>query len=268
MKVEIKIIQKTILQILIEVDDFCRRENIMYMLSGGTCLGAVREKGFISWDDDADIMMLRADYERFLTKISSNFSDKYVVSSFVTDDKWQRPYTKIWDKRTKAIQINSTEESTGIGIDVFPIDNIPNDNRLCKIWFYKMKFYNILRNSSRRSDFYPGEKYRCFKRVLDFFTKRKGTLYFAKKIEHIAKKYATDDCVNVGAVMALNYWEKEIIPKKCLDSVMYIDFEDVKLPIPVVYDEYLTNLYGDYMNPPKDKIDHSDVQELEIENFE
>ena len=80
-----------------------------------------------------------------------------------------------------------------------------------------MKFYNILRNSSRRSDFYPGEKYRCFKRVLDFFTKRKGTLYFAKKIEHIAKKYATDDCVNVGA---------------------------------------------------KDKIDHSDVQELEIENFE
>lgn len=68
--------------------------------------------------------------------------------------------------------------------------------------------------------------------------------------------------------MALNYWEKEIIPKKCLDSVMYIDFEDVKLPIPVGYDEYLTNLYGDYMRPPKDKIDHSAVQKFKIENVE
>ena len=74
-------IQKVIYSILCDIDDFCKENGIMYFLSGGTCLGAVRHQGFIPWDDDADIMMPRDEYDKFIRLFSEKFAGKYGVGA-------------------------------------------------------------------------------------------------------------------------------------------------------------------------------------------
>lgn len=258
-----KEIQKLAYEILKDIDDYCKSENIGYMLSGGTCLGAVREKGFITWDDDADIMLNRDNYEKFLSGFSKKFENKYKVSSLYTDELWARPYAKIWNKKTKVIQKKSNEEDTGIGIDVFPVDNVPNSRFLTCIWIQSMKLFNIFRNSARRSGFYDNEKCRNVKKFMDKFTSKIGARSFSIILNKIASSFNCRECDRVAAILALNYWEKEIIEKKNLSKTENCLFEDRLFPIPIGYDEYLKHLYGDYMTPPNEEIDHNEVQEVE-----
>lgn len=266
MKIEsIKEIQVKIYNILKDINAFCKEEQIMYMLSGGTCLGAVRENGFIPWDDDADIMMGRSEYRIFLEKFSQKYQGKYIVSSLYTDKNWERPYAKIWDVHTKVVQKKSTERSTGIGIDVFPIDIIPDVSVRRYIWIKQLKILNILRNSARRYGFYDGEKFKRIKHILGYITRKKGARYYSEKMDRIACLYENHNYKYVGAIMALNYWEKEIIGRELLNQVVDKKFVDDIFPIPLGYDAYLSNLYGDYMVPPSIHINHTDVQMVELE---
>ena len=130
------------IQILHEVDKFCAKNNIMYSLAYGTLIGAIRHKGFIPWDDDVDIMMLRPDYERFVRGFNHDSSELFSVASFETDKDFQYPMAKVSCNVTLNDEVGLNRY--GYAIDVFAIDKLPESEReLNAILKKKRRYWNL-----------------------------------------------------------------------------------------------------------------------------
>lgn len=134
-KTTVRDVQMILLAMLKDIDAVCKRHNITYWLTGGSALGAVRHKGFIPWDDDADIGMMRADYERFLC-VAHELGDEYAIQSFHTHKEYNVlvPPMKVRKKGTYCEEYNfllknKCKDSDGLFIDIFVIDYV-SENRL------------------------------------------------------------------------------------------------------------------------------------------
>lgn len=139
------------LDILREVDALCKRHEITYFLDSGTALGAMRHDGFIPWDDDIDIGMLRPEYERFLSVAANELGDKFEVSDPVSNSLQSALFTKIWLRGTKFYTTETLAAGIeqGVGIDVFPYDVLDVDAaratkqvRKCNFWQKVMYLYH------------------------------------------------------------------------------------------------------------------------------
>lgn len=129
--------QLGVLDILKDVHCFCVKNGIRYSLAYGTLIGAVRHRGFIPWDNDIDIVMLRQDYDLFINRYES--SEYKVASHIVGKNDCLIAYARVYDPaRTIASGANWASFETGLWIDVFPLDNVPSDQSLFKV------FYNSL----------------------------------------------------------------------------------------------------------------------------
>lgn len=242
------------LEILKEVDRICKKYNIRYTLSGGTLLGAVRHKGFIPWDDDLDIDMMRPDYEKFLKICETDLLDQYFVQNYHTDRYCLNvSFTKIRENGTifESEGQRHLKRHKGIGIDIFPIDIVPESSveryrqkkriaLLQKMVALKLKFnyYN---------DRWPKK-----------ITKIVGSLLLTpvsiKKIgrimESTKRKYENSDSPFVANTYSELFYEKLTFHKDIYGEPVYLDFEGFQFPAPEQWDEYLASLYGDYMTPP------------------
>lgn len=127
--------------ILDVVDAFCRENNINYWLDSGTLLGAIRHGGYIPWDDDIDIGMLRPDYDRFLAMFNK-FNKQYQVSSVENDINFPYPFGKVLDTHTVLYEPNEQGVKLAINIDIFVYDNAPEDDKLVERMYRKRDFYN------------------------------------------------------------------------------------------------------------------------------
>ena len=117
-------IKKVSLDILISIHEYCKANGIKYSLGYGTMLGAVRHKGFIPWDDDIDILMMREDYDRFL----SGYKDsKFEVIDHKREKKYILPYAKVVDKNTVLFNSWMPDLKLGVSVDVFPVDYVGKD---------------------------------------------------------------------------------------------------------------------------------------------
>ncbi len=120
-------VHKVHLEIVSEVKRICKKNGIKYSMIAGTLLGAVRHHGFIPWDDDLDIGMLRRDYERFLQVARKELCRQYFLQTWETDKNFVLPFAKIRKNGTKLVEKNSADVKMhqGIYIDIFPFDNLP-----------------------------------------------------------------------------------------------------------------------------------------------
>ena len=128
---QLKGLQSVLLQIFDDVLTICREENLNYILIGGTAIGAMRHQGFIPWDDDMDIAMPRADFEKFCNAVRTRHGDKYTMLHPQDQENYGRIIPKI---RLRGTQYRTFLEwdldECGVFIDIFPIENVPDNGFL------------------------------------------------------------------------------------------------------------------------------------------
>lgn len=261
-------LKKIEFRMLCDVDDFCNKNGITYYLSGGTCLGAVRHKGFIPWDDDIDIMLPRDEYNKFIKSFGDSYKEKYQVGSLETDPLWTRNGARIWNLRTKLRQKKFSEQIMGVFIDVFPIDGIPEKRNKQFMHLCRIKILHAIRNSVKRKKIIKSDKWKSIKILLKIISLPFDDRKLTEKIDKLLQKYEFDECNYVGALAAVHYWGKEIIEKSSMRQPTYMEFEGRMFPVPIGYHKYLTNLYGDYETPIRKQLEkgysHLDGWEVEI----
>lgn len=140
---ELKAVQ---IDILTAVDKFCSDNNIIYSMAYGTLLGAVRHKGYIPWDDDIDICMIRHDYERFVKEFPDCLGDRYKIASINRTNNWHSPFAKVYDERTVLKQKKTKTIEIGVNIDVFPLDDVPGEICQWKRFWKKQQYLLQVKN--------------------------------------------------------------------------------------------------------------------------
>lgn len=240
------------LDILIEVDNFCQKNNIKYFLGEGTLLGAVRHKGFIPWDDDIDILMLRDDFDKFIKTFGN---EKYRVEYFNTMKKWWLPFAKVRmlkETRFSTPQISKISKHTGPRIDVMPLDYVPKEySKSQKLQGKKIK---LLKSVLRNKVLPIGKKIKLYSYFGMIFSKMLPYKYIVKSLNKTLKRYSDMECNYVCNFTGDYDIKKETFQKNMFDSQKYVKFENIELPISEYYDEMLTKIYGDYMKlPPIEK---------------
>lgn len=244
-------IQKIQLALLKEVERICRKHEIKYFLGGGTLLGAVRHGGFIPWDDDSDIMMDRDNYERFLSVAQSELRDGFTLQTAKTDKHCFYEFSKIRVDGTvfaTGFSREHKEMHNGIALDIFCHDKTADSAFGRKLHMAMTVFTRALvfNKWNRRKTENGGR----FQRAVTNFCVRLFPLRFSfrmmnKTISFFKNKknarYLYDG-------MGRNVY-RGAFPAEWLDRVIYMDFEDTRLPVPEDYGRYLEFLYGDYMSP-------------------
>ena len=242
--------------------EFLDSHKLKWFVGGGTCIGVVRHKGLIPWDDDIDIFMPRKDYNKLLSLQSELDSEKYEIIS------WQKghlpsPFAKVIDRNTTLWELKSQPFIIGIFVDIFPMDlteeepillekQIKNyDNFLNLYWssisVYSIKDIIVLLAQKHFRHFGLG--------VMSFFTHSRKDLYL-NKLRQLDKEHNFDDgnfYVLYSACFAYQY-KKEILKKEWFDNYCLMPFEGIEVRVPIGFDAYLTHVYGNYMQlPPEEK---------------
>jgi len=251
---EIRQQQEIILSILKHLDKFCRENNLTYALAGGSLLGAVRHKGFIPWDDDADVIMPRADYDRFL-KIYRN-EGRYRLLTYTPDEKhWNIDcYSKLEDSCTDCVDYGRMGKHFGLNVDIFPLDGAPDDMEerkrvLRKITHYKHRI--SLRQKPVWSLLRPHQgaplamiQAHCF-----------SLAHWLKKCDTLLRAHDFETSNYSGALCGV-YGVREVFPTSIFKELAEYEFEDTRLMGVKDYDTYLKGLYGNYMQLPPEKDRH------------
>ena len=246
--------KKIQLDVLKNIDEFCKENNIKYSLAFGTLLGAVRHQGYIPWDDDIDIMMPRKDYKRLLSLYKQGKKIKGIELLYSTyTNEYYYPFAKLCDTNTIA-KMQSSVTKHGIWIDVFPIDKVPSDTTKTVLFQKRMI---LLRAAiiSFATDF----KHRKFdiktipKLFLSICVKVIGGKRMTLIMEKEARKYNNSTSDRYCPVI----WQAAtggILTKEELKNRIKIPFEQYEFYAIKNYDSYLKSLYGNYMVlPPENK---------------
>lgn len=248
---ELKRLQGVCLDLLCEVDRVCRKNKIEYTLEGGTLIGAVRDHGFIPWDDDADISMTRREYERFLKACKKDLdSEKYFLQEHRTDPEYPWGYSKLRLNGTSLVQIGQEDMKfhDGIFLDIFVYDNVPDNYILRRLHFaacycIRKCQYSIFGKNNAKS-----AGMRLWYTILNKIPKKMLFRWLVKLANKTNKKRT-----ELMRHYTYPYFRKECIyglPSKCFEKYMDVEFEGRKLRIVKDYDTFLTLKYGDYMTPP------------------
>lgn len=246
------------LDILNDVSDFCDSRNLVYYLAYGTLIGAIRHKGFIPWDDDIDIMMPRPDYERFLKEYHCH--GKYAISSPLIDKGSFLIYTKVFDSRTvkyeRGVDYNRFPP-LGVDIDVFPLDGIPDDD---KIVFYKrdslrqVRLGRLLARSITSDINTLTLKSLLASIIINPICRLIGKDFFIRESIRLAMKYPFENCNKVHVAFPNSSSMKEQYDKLLFSERVKVEFESFMYWAPKGYEKVLRSYYGDYMQlPPLEK---------------
>lgn len=228
--------QLRMLEILKYIDVVCKKHNIKYWLCSGTLLGAVRHGGFIPWDDDMDIEMLREDFEKFAKVMQDEPNANYVLQTHKTDPNYFAPYGKLRDLHSHMKEDNSNDlyyKYTGCYIDIFIID--PSSSEfLCRvgslIWYMLLSRPNSV--GKIRSIWYPIAYLLVYHMLFPCLRFMSGL--GAKKQYRLA----------LGSCFLKPRSYDDIFPLRTLL------FEGIEFPVPRDYDSYLRKIYGDYIHLP------------------
>lgn len=265
-EVSLKEMKELLLEEMKYIDYFCQKNNLNYFLIGGSLLGAVRHQGFIPWDDDIDIGMLRGDYNKFL-EVFSKEKGRYKLVNSETMKGYYLPFAKIIDTKTSLFEEVKDGIELGIGIDIFPFDNCPAGNykKACK--FANNLRLRIFRNILIVKSLILSKKRKLLKNLIimlvQIFFKWISRKYLIKKINLIAIQYLEqNDTKYVAELLYMPYGNNEIYKKEWVSKTMRLPFEEYEFNVPIEYQKFLKKTFGDYMKlpPVAEQISHHDFK--------
>lgn len=231
--------QKKMLEILIIVSSICDKHGIPYWLEGGTLLGAVRHGGFIPWDDDLDICVLRKDMKKLRKYLKDELPSGYVYMDRFTEWKYRQLYAKVYDKKSKVHEEDSNGLEYGIFIDIFPVERV-----FCLKTKKVIDF--IYRNPIKGLRGFYGKSF-LLKAIC-------GICYIPAALLVCLTRL-------IVLILRPNYYALpygkpayNTIPSKSIFPLKKMEFEKHEFSVPNDADNYLTRLFGDYMKiPPEEK---------------
>ena len=258
-------IQPALLQVLTDFDLICQSAGIFYVIAAGTLLGAVREKGFISWDDDVDVLVKSDDIDKIEDAIKlCGLDDKYEYIA-----PWQSPEVTVDGKfMCKNVTWGSLLDDETIDyrlyIDVLPIENAPNN-----FIFYKLKSlfstalllsYNSMRVTRKNDELLDIISHDSLDLRLNLFIRRlvalPSVMLGKKRSYKLLKKissYKNSNTKRVTIPFGVLRYKGETLQRSVFDGSVPIIFEGRTFQAPIKYLEYLSNRYGDYMTPTKEQ---------------
>lgn len=239
---------------------FCDDHQLTWFAIGGTLLGAVRHKGFIPWDDDVDVAMPRADYNK-LVALAKEFPKPFVLEEYRYNKEFQSYFAKIRSEEIELLETvtDAGDKRPGYLLDIMPLDGTPDNAILRKLYFGRVMLLRFLCGAANVHSGILTSRPKWEQTVLKIC--RALRLY---KILTVEKVYGRMDKLfcrqkaetakYIGTIMGA-YKTREIVPAELFglkEKPVYLDFEDMKIRVPQKYEPYLTHMYGEYKNlPPK-----------------
>ena len=259
---DIREIQQMELGIMEYIHETCQKIGVKYFLAYGSLIGAVRHKGFIPWDDDMDICMLREDYEKLQDYLIANPDERYEVMSYKNNLNYVYPFMKVQDNHTYLLEEDVRIDSNmGIYVDIFPVDGYEDDS------VFKDKMTRLIKKRQLSCYTFKGitntksilnSLIRYISVIIFYFT---NTNKYIRGIDELAQSRKVDDYELVDYLiykdMNKPVWKREWL-KQTITGV----FEGKEFMIPKNYHEILTSDYGDYTQlPPVElRFSHHDFQ--------
>lgn len=247
------------LEVLAVIADVCAKYQLPWFADWGTMLGAVRHKGYVPWDDDVDICMLRPDYNKLLEVLPGELPEGWHVYNAACGERQEQFWTCVMNSDSVSLEPERLQAFHGcpfiVGVDIFPVDYLPRDPELAET--EKTLFVLIWKAVQLAKKQEPTKKERRdlkdALRAIENFCKvkidRDGDL--VTQLCRIANEVVTAYGENGGdqVVEFLNYikYPHIVMDKHWFDDVEYLPFESVEIPVPWKYHEVLTKKYGDYM---------------------
>lgn len=259
-------IQKIEKDELKEIIRICNILKLDFIVYGGTLLGTIKYGDIIPWDDDVDIAMPRKDYMIFLKEAPKLLESNFILQTPYNEIKSPYPYTKLRKKGTKMIEkyYNRLKIQQGVYVDIYPIDNVPDNEIDRKKQFYKIKKWIRLYyyRQCLRFDLNPKKILKTFiYTILYFSLKFIPQKYFISKIDNYMSKYNEEDTERKACFFSPNF-QNIFIKFYPLENKK---FGDILVKVPCSYDDHLRKRYGDYKKnlPPEKRIGHSPY-EIEV----
>lgn len=245
--------QQIVYNMLVDFVKFCDKHELYYTLAGGTLLGAIRHGGFIPWDDDIDINMPREDFEKLRKLLAKEQISSNISFDGVNTKSNLYPFIRIYDNRTEQ-KMEDCNGLTGIWIDIFPVDCVPENEVDQKVLFMKARFWRasvIAINADLRNS--KGFKKNIAKAIFKIMAFILGKRFFVTQASKNAQQYNNQETNYIGGIL-WGYGRGEILTKDEYFNSEKVKFNDEYFNAPRAWEKYLTGLYGDYMKlPPKDK---------------
>lgn len=277
---ESKALKKALLDMYVDIARLCEQHHLTVMLCGGSCLGAIRHKGFIPWDDDLDLLMPRAHYEQLIRLLEQGaLGENYEFNTPNPKTDSKNVFLKIYRKNTRNIDVYSDGSPfpQGISIDVFALDAMPRTNfgrQIKGLFANGLQFISIVvlyakYPSKHLKEFMSLDKemlrryrFKCLLgHLFGIIPHRKWVWWFDRFVASEREDRP------LGIPTGRKYYAGEIFPREVYLPAREAEFEGVKVYLPNQFDPYLRNLYHDYMQlPPVEKRERHFIVELQLPN--
>ena len=260
-------LQKKEFELLKIFVDICNELDLKYYLACGTALGAVKYKGFVPWDDDIDVALLRPDYERFLKEAPALLPQWVFLLNYRTDPEYPGMGSKLRNNNTTFIEQEASKipMNHGVFIDIFPLDGYPEGEKAQKK-FEKEKWKHYRKRYTALIPFYHKDLGLTFRSALrKFFGIYSETAKACKAAEELMM---SNDVAKskIWCNFANSMSKSEYFSREVYGNGAEAEFEGLKVVIPEQYHTYLTQKYGDYKkDPPKEKQVASHGQTVDLE---
>ena len=248
-------VQMKSLELLRLFDSFCVKNNLLYYVCGGGCIGAVRHKGFIPWDDDIDVMMPRPDFERLKELWPLQMDEtKYRFNDNTEEQFLRSMWASVSDEETTFIKERQKDLdiSHGIKLEIIPLDGCPEGKLKRKIQIFWALVHQIYINQEP-----PVSKGRLMKLagkcMLLLHRSWPARYRAAKRAEKHMTKYAFSDCKKVTELTTRFQYMRNEYPKEAFRDAVRMPFEGEMIPLPAGYDTYLRMAFGNYMELPPEE---------------